>query len=55
MGKLLGILKDILTAVREQDVGVQMNIVCVGQRLSVYKRKKGTGIAAGEEILRRFA
>jgi len=55
MGKLKTVLDEVLEAVRNESDGVGLSLVSARGHLILYKRKEGTGKAAGDEILSRFA
>ena len=54
MGKLKVVLNEVLDAVQKEGNGVGLSLVREGDRLVLYKRKPGTGKAAGSEVLSRF-
>jgi len=54
MGRLEAVLTAVLAAVRKQGQGVGLSLVCEGGKLALYKRKEGTGIGVGRDILDKF-
>jgi hypothetical protein len=54
LAKLRAVLTEVLNAVREAGSGVELCLVCVDGKLTLRKRKEGTGKTVGKEILGRF-
>jgi hypothetical protein len=54
LGKLKVLLEEVLTAVRVGGTCGGMCLICVGGKLSLHRRKDGTGTAVGTEILNKF-
>jgi hypothetical protein len=52
--KLRAVLAEVLSAVREAGSGVELCLVCVDGKLTLRKRKEGTGKVVGKEILGEF-
>lgn len=54
IGRLEAVLVAILAAVRKEGKGAGLSLVCECGNLALYRRREGTGIAVGQNILDRF-
>jgi len=54
MGKLKSVLDEVLDVARQKGHGVGLSLVCEKGRLTLYKRKQGTGKVAAKEIVDKF-
>ncbi|KAG8906767.1 hypothetical protein FRC00_012354, partial [Tulasnella sp. 408] len=54
MAKMHDLLEAIVTAARKEGEGAGMALTHDGKELALYRRKPGTGMEVGQEILSRF-